>query len=142
MSERESFCRICGIIIENAHRDQKYCKEQLCRQEAQRRRRKRCRLTSEERMLEHQERMRILESRPWTSGCIDNLYQNMIKGWDALQTAKETNRNPEDIMKMMELIHEKGFKCVYDNVYSAEKAVQPATSDSPDWLEKSGVMEA
>lgn len=139
MVKNEGFCRICGIIIENAYRDQKYCSEKKCRQEAQRRRRKKSRQTSEERMQEYRDRMKALECRPWTSGCVDNLYHNMIKGWDIEQTARETNRSPEDVERMMEVIENRGFNDVYEELYHVEKDMQPVIK-SEDWLEKNGIV--
>ena len=115
----ESYCRICGILLENTSPEIKCCSSEKCRnlfetrlkeQELKQNRKKIARSRSHE-----------VQFRPWTSGCIDNLYHNMLENWTAEKTAKETNRDVEDVKKMMERIKKEGYEKIYYELLAKEK---------------------
>ena len=59
-------------------------------------------------------------TRPWTSSCVSNLYQNMINNWSAADSAKETNRDIQEIIFMMAFIKLHGYEKVYMDLLRKE----------------------
>ncbi|MDD2714304.1 MAG: hypothetical protein PHW04_00265 [Candidatus Wallbacteria bacterium] len=118
----ESYCRICGILLENISPEVKCCEEAICNERFQ------ALILGEEAKKKKKKtaRMRSLEVqfRPWSSGCIDNLYKNMLSSWPPEKTAKETNRDLEEIKKMMSRINDEGFDKIYYELLENEKEMK------------------
>ncbi|MDD5089595.1 MAG: hypothetical protein PHQ23_01645 [Candidatus Wallbacteria bacterium] len=118
----ESYCRICGILLENTPPEIRCCKSSICEELFQ------SRLLGDEGRKKKKKtaRMRSLEVqfRPWSSGCIDNLYKNMLLEWPAEKTAKETNRAIDEVQKMMERIRREGYEKIYYELLEFEKELK------------------
>lgn len=139
----ESFCRICGVIILEAEAGQKYCKDKCCIKEI-----------DNDEVIDTQDinaqphsqeailangKTNLGNLRPWTSGCIDNLFKNVQNGWAPEKTAKETNRDVNDVLRMMKILEEKGFEQVYYSLIEKEKAIRNKRIQE-NWFVKNGLL--
>lgn len=102
----ESFCRICGIILENTNQDKRYCNEPPCSRERRRRR------------MEREKNIRrahavVFVARPWTSCCIDNLWCDYTKGVSVEDISADIKRPVSEILEMLEAIKDTGFDYLY-----------------------------
>jgi hypothetical protein len=101
----ESFCRICGILLENCHKDKRNCYSVICLRE----RKKRRLAVGRSRAW----RQWVCISRPWTSCCIDNLWCDYCKGVSLEDISYDTKREISDLIDMLETIKDTGFDYLY-----------------------------
>lgn len=123
----ESYCRICGLYLENISEDVKCCDSEECQKRYRN-------LLNNPKKKKKIARMRSFEIqfREWSSGCIDNLYKNMLENWTAEMTAKETNRDVEDVRKMMDRIKSEGFENIYYELLTREKELKKRVRKNSD----------
>lgn len=118
----ESYCRICGMLLEGVSPDIKCCNSKRCIQLFEKRIKKNDEKQNKKRIA--RSRSHEIQFRPWTSGCIDNLYHNMLENWPAEKTAKETNRDVEDVRRMMNRIKQDGYERIYYELLTKEKELK------------------
>ncbi|MGM0607629.1 MAG: hypothetical protein ACQESP_04325 [Candidatus Muiribacteriota bacterium] len=129
----EGYCKICGEFIPELDSNELFVCES-----------NKCRKIFKDRFNEIQKKSSVKVDlkpmRPWTSGCIDNLWKNMLRGWSADKTAKETNRDPDDVKEMMEVLRKEGFEKIYYQKIAEEKSIK-GKSINIDWLIKNGLVQ-
>jgi len=106
----ESFCRVCGIIVEDAFYNQKYCGDILCEAEAQRmwREKRTTESIGKNKEARDNHRAKVMQ-RGWTAGGVDHLYNESQalrkKGLSEEKIIKaladETHRDPEIVRNML-----------------------------------------
>jgi len=123
----ESYCRICGLYLENTSKEVILCDSEECHKRYEifinnpKKKKKTARMRSFE-----------IQFRDWSSGCVDNLYKNMLENWTAEMTAKETNRDVEEVRKMMDRIKVDGFEKIYYELLTHEKEMKKRSRKNTD----------
>ena len=77
-------------------------------------------------------------TRFWTSTCVNNLYCNINLKWSAAQTAKETNRDVQEIIFMTAFLKIYGYDEIY--VGLLRKELNFDISKEIRFLQKLGVI--
>jgi hypothetical protein len=128
----EGYCRICGEFIPEMDEFQNFvCDRDLCI--------KLFKINFIDNKKKNSTKVDLKPLRAWTSGCIDNLWKNMLKGWASEKTAKETNRDIEDVKRMMETLRKDGFEKIYYQKIAEEKSIK-GKSINVNWLIKNGLV--
>ncbi len=128
----EAYCKICGEFIPEIMEDTEFvCDRDICK--------KLYKINFIDNKKKSSSKVDLKPLRPWTSGCIDNLWKNMLKGWAPEKTAKETNRDIEDVRRMMEVLRKDGFEKIYYQKIADEKSIK-GKSINVDWLIKNGLI--
>lgn len=129
----EGYCKICGEFIPEIEEfDDFCCEKDMCL--------KLYKINFLDKGKKITAKVDLKPLRPWTSGCIDNLWKNMLRGWASEKTAKETNRDIEDVRKMTEVLRRDGFEKIYYQKIAEEKSIK-GKSINVDWLKKNGLVQ-
>jgi|GEM_PF-2896200 len=132
-------CRICGGNIED--QNEEICGNTRCFVENELRKRKRLHRVK---MLHDMLRssgskvINLFPSRPWTSSCVDNLFENMEKKWSVEKTSKETKREFDEIKFMQNAIKKIGYENLKKVLVKVEKSKKD-TSIEKEWLRQVGL---
>jgi len=128
----EAYCKICGEFIPEIGEGSDFvCIREICR--------KLYKINFVDNKKKSTTKVDLKPLRPWTSGCIDNLWKNMLRGWSSEKTAKETNRDVEDVRRMTEILRKEGFEKIYYKKIAEEKSIK-GKSINIDWLLKNGLV--
>ncbi|PLX19191.1 MAG: hypothetical protein C0601_02410 [Candidatus Muiribacterium halophilum] len=128
----EAFCKICGEFIPEIDEGSEFvCTRDICK--------KLYKINFVDNKKKTTTKVDLKPLRPWTSGCIDNLWKNMLRGWPSEKTAKETNRDVEDVRRMTEVLRKEGFEKIYYQKIAEEKSIK-GKSINIDWLLKNGLV--
>lgn len=116
-----SFCRACGEIMDNVPRGLKYHPDrpecQAVKREKARQRAKTCHRHF------HNNKGQI-NDRPWTSGCVDNLWRHMMDDTPIPDIRKETRRSEAAIIQKMDEIMARGIMPVLREALDHDEQVR------------------
>ncbi|MFA5479600.1 MAG: hypothetical protein WC337_06220 [Candidatus Muiribacteriota bacterium] len=132
----EGFCKICGEFIPELDDSEEF----LCSNSECIKLYKQTFGDEEDDEIKKEIKVDLKPMRAWTSGCVDNLWKNMLRGWSPEKTAKETNRDVEDVKNMMDILRKDGFEKIYYQKIAEEKSIK-GQSINVDWIIKNGLVQ-
>ncbi|PLX16370.1 MAG: hypothetical protein C0601_10395 [Candidatus Muiribacterium halophilum] len=132
-------CVICGGNIED--QNENICGSTRCFVENELNKRKklnRVKILHDTLRVKGSKVINLFPSRPWTSSCVDNLFENMMKKWTVQKTSKETKREEDEIKFMQNAIKRIGYENLKKVLVKIEKSKKDISVEK-EWLRQVGL---